>query len=84
MESINREIKKACVAFQKVQTMSVKDEMTLSTGKWGCGAFNGNVQLKFLIQWLAASYNGKAMIFNTFHDISGLQQIKEVHELLRS
>lgn len=25
------------------------------TGNWGCGAFNGDVRLKFIIQWIAAS-----------------------------
>ncbi|KAK2944490.1 putative poly glycohydrolase family protein [Blattamonas nauphoetae] len=31
---------------------------SLSTGHWGCGAFNGNRVLKILIEWLAASEGG--------------------------
>ncbi|KAG0326773.1 hypothetical protein BG004_002905 [Podila humilis] len=27
----------------------------IATGNWGCGAFGGHLQLKFLIQWMAAS-----------------------------
>ncbi|KAG0025902.1 hypothetical protein BGZ81_006769 [Podila clonocystis] len=27
----------------------------IATGNWGCGAFGGHLQLKFLIQWIAAS-----------------------------
>ncbi|KAF9581542.1 hypothetical protein BGW38_001407 [Lunasporangiospora selenospora] len=27
----------------------------IATGNWGCGAFGGHLQLKFVIQWLAAS-----------------------------
>lgn len=30
-------------------------EKPISTGNWGSGAFNGNLEYKFLIQWLAAS-----------------------------
>lgn len=27
----------------------------VATGNWGCGAFGGDLQLKSIIQWLAAS-----------------------------
>ncbi|KAF9169213.1 hypothetical protein BGX21_010826 [Mortierella sp. AD011] len=27
----------------------------IATGNWGCGAFGGHLQLKFVLQWLAAS-----------------------------
>ncbi|KAA6360028.1 MAG: putative poly glycohydrolase, partial [Streblomastix strix] len=30
----------------------------LATGHWGCGAFNGDSFLKFIIQWIAASEAG--------------------------
>jgi hypothetical protein len=30
----------------------------LITGNWGCGAFGGDPELKFLLQWLAASQAG--------------------------
>lgn len=37
----------------------------LVLGNWGCGAFGGHLQLKFLIQWIAASmcegYTNNAM-----------------------
>jgi len=29
------------------------------TGNWGCGVFQGNHQLKFMIQWIAGSLAGK-------------------------
>lgn len=29
------------------------------TGNWGCGVYNGDVQAKLLIQWIAASLAGK-------------------------
>ena len=27
----------------------------IATGNWGCGAFGGDVELKSLLQWIAAS-----------------------------
>ncbi|KAJ3317324.1 hypothetical protein HDV06_001700, partial [Boothiomyces sp. JEL0866] len=47
-DTITREINKAYVGFSQV-----KDRIV--TGNWGCGAFNGNQELKFLIQMIAAS-----------------------------
>lgn len=36
------------------------------TGNWGCGAFGGDLRLKFLIQWLACSLAKKEMIYCPF------------------
>jgi hypothetical protein len=32
------------------------------TGNWGCGAFGGDLQLKAMIQWMAASLAGRVCI----------------------
>ena len=43
--------------------------MPLCTGNWGCGAFGGDLQLKALIQLLAASASGRSgMHYLTFGD----------------
>ena len=40
-----------------IQYYSQKNfKKSIATGNWGCGAFNGNHQLKFLQQWITASY----------------------------
>lgn len=31
----------------------------IATGNWGCGAFGGHLQLKFVLQWIAASVSNK-------------------------
>ena len=36
---------------------------TIATGNWGCGAFGGDFELKFLQQWLAASYAGVEKLY---------------------
>jgi poly(ADP-ribose) glycohydrolase len=36
------------------------------TGNWGCGAFCGDVRVKFLIQWVSASLAKKQLIYCPF------------------
>lgn len=57
---VMREINKALVGFKSLEISSV------ATGNWGCGAFGGDVQLKFLLQWIACSLLKKKMIYCTF------------------
>lgn len=38
----------------------------ICTGNWGCGVFAGDLQLKFLIQWFAASLCGKPLVYCPF------------------
>ena len=69
-ESVERDLIKAYVGFnlinfddEKVITMT----KTIATGNWGCGAFGGDFELKFLQQWIAASYAGvKKLYYYTF------------------
>lgn len=64
---IVRELNKAYSAFFVEQ-----DEMskirTMATSSWGCGAFQGQPHLKFLIQWMAASVAGRPFLYMTFDD----------------
>lgn len=39
---------------------------SIITGNWGCGVFNGDVGLKFMIQWLASSITGFKMKYCPF------------------
>ena len=56
------ELNKARIAFSHETTN------TVLTGKWGCGVFNGDPWMKFMIQWMAASECGKRMKFHLFGD----------------
>lgn len=38
------------------------------TGNWGCGMFNGDPQLKLLIQWISCTLNNRKMIYCTLKD----------------
>eukprot|EP00762_Andalucia_godoyi_P008037 ANDGO_03483.mRNA.1 Poly(ADP-ribose) glycohydrolase len=51
ISAVQRELFKAYVGF------SMSTDGLLVTGRWGCGVFGGDDQLKFVIQWIAASLN---------------------------
>lgn len=38
-------------------------EISVCTGRWGCGAFRGDPHLKIIIQWIACSIAGRNMIY---------------------
>jgi len=59
---INRELLKAYVGFN----LKAPGVTSVTTGNWGCGAFGGDVRIKFIIQWLACSLAGKTMIYCPF------------------
>lgn len=67
VESSLREMNKVYSAVSNV----FEDEKKLPpfvTGKWGCGAFGGNPEYKYLLQCIICSYVKRPMIFTTFHD----------------
>jgi hypothetical protein len=61
--AIRRELDKARIGFRR-------DAATrpIATGNWGCGAFLGDPAQKAVIQWLAASAEGRAVRYFTFGD----------------
>ena len=64
--AIKRDIHKAYVGFHLINYEN-QNEKTISTGNWGCGAFEGNHELKFIQQWIAASFAGvKRLDYFTF------------------
>ncbi|KAF9960634.1 hypothetical protein BGZ65_011934, partial [Modicella reniformis] len=93
-----REINKALVGFRvspinasewgltrKDEPLSTSTTINrpIATGNWGCGAFGGHLQLKFVLQWIAASMCGSfslvdqrprdELLYYTF----GMHQLKD-------
>ena len=64
---IDRDIIKFISGLQMLDN-DTSNNKTVSTGFWGCGAFNGNKALKFLEQLLSCLLLNKKMIFSTFGD----------------
>jgi poly(ADP-ribose) glycohydrolase len=64
-----RELAKARCGFRRDGR-----NLPVATGNWGCGAFRGDPVLKAVVQWLAASAEGRAMRYHPFgnHDLAGL------------
>ncbi len=56
--NIDRELHKSYVGFSPGQQNC---KTPIATGNWGCGAFNGDPLLKFIIQWMAASINQRSV-----------------------
>lgn len=75
-DGIRRELVKALAGFQPVPAslVALAPQLTghpsllqgIATGNWGCGAFNGDVELKALLQWAAASVCGRTMHYFPF------------------
>ena len=60
-ENKERDLIKAYIGFNLINFKDddiIKLEKTIATGNWGCGAFGGDFELKFIQQWLAATFAG--------------------------
>ncbi|GJJ67697.1 poly(ADP-ribose) glycohydrolase [Entomortierella parvispora] len=69
--SILREFNKCLVGFRP--SIHLQDSLTshpIATGNWGCGAFGGDMQLKFVIQWMAASVLRESTVIGTGSTVS--------------
>jgi len=49
---IERELHKCFVGFSWTKVV----KQAVATGNWGCGNYRGDPELKFFIQWIAASH----------------------------
>ncbi|XP_068562478.1 poly(ADP-ribose) glycohydrolase [Cebidichthys violaceus] len=78
MINITRELNKAFCGFKGHD----RDEPDIATGKWGCGAFNGDPQLKAVIQLMAAARAKRGLAFFTFKDEDLKLGLQRTHHLL--
>ena len=57
LDNILRDLHKAYVCFNLINyDENDKIEKSIATGNWGCGVFGGDHELKFIQQWIAASF----------------------------
>ncbi|TKS85032.1 Poly(ADP-ribose) glycohydrolase [Collichthys lucidus] len=78
MIKVTRELNKAYCGFKAHGS----DEPDIATGKWGCGAFNGDAQLKAVIQLMAAAKAKRGLAFFTFDDEKLTRDLEQVYSLL--
>lgn len=63
--NVLRELNKARAGFRRT---AVGPQRAVATGGWGCGAFGGDPALKSVIQWLAASAEGRDVRYHRLYD----------------
>ena len=86
-DCIDRDLCKAYVGFSypypDSHPLAGLDKKDVATGKWGCGVFGGDIEMKFLQQWIAVSAGqpGRKMVFATFHDRNGVP--KKLHNIIK-
>lgn len=67
---VERELVKCMAALSRSSIDNRTGEpRTFATGNWGTGAFKGNLELKGLIQWVAASAYGRHIAYFAFGDM---------------
>ena len=77
---IFRELKKCYSGFY-IKTEQ-KNKVVLATGNWGCGAFGGDRQLKFLIQIIAASEADRDLIYYTFNHTETVANLNKMISIM--
>jgi poly(ADP-ribose) glycohydrolase len=78
---VQRDIGKAAIAFSGSQLSAhpAVSKGPVVTGNWGCGAFGGDLELKFLQQLCAASAAGRPMVYYTFGKPELCEAVKAAH-----
>jgi hypothetical protein len=84
-ENYLRELRKAFTAFRPLEnnTDNYINSKAIATGKWGCGVYKGDSELKFLIQYIVCSYFKRPMIFTCFKDKPLYNKIMKFLEFIK-
>ena len=80
---INRDIYKAFAGFY-LTNFDLPFEKSIATGNWGCGIYGGNFELKFLEQWLAASFSSVQRLDYYTFDKAEMQNVINCYEFIRN
>ncbi|CAF4520641.1 unnamed protein product [Rotaria sp. Silwood2] len=82
METTERELIKAYTGFQTLNMPAEQPRVGVATGNWGCGAFNGDVELKAIIQLMAASEAQRPLVYVTYREQALAQLFSSVWDHL--
>ncbi|KAL4511632.1 hypothetical protein ABPG72_012477 [Tetrahymena utriculariae] len=84
--NVMRDIIKAYTAFRCDSVLKVNNSRQgIITGNWGCGDFKGDKELKFLIQWIAASWcKREPLYYCTYNDKLLKVKIEEMYQYLKN
>ena len=80
---INRDIFKALAGFYLINS-EMNFVKSIATGNWGCGVYNGIHELKFIEQWIAASFAGvQRLDYYTFNN-QEMQNAIQCYEFIKT
>ena len=83
-ENIIRDIHKAYVGFNLINwDIGENVEKTIATGNWGCGCFGGNHELKFIQQWIAASFAGVKRLDYYSFDNKNMKRVAQYYDKIK-
>eukprot|EP00741_Cyanophora_paradoxa_P013031 tig00020675_g12585.t1 len=78
-ECMRRELRKALAGFLPWPHVPETDAAApIASGHWGCGAFLGDRQLKFLLQAMAAAEAGRPLLYYAFGDSDFVAEAERV------
>lgn len=77
-----RELGKAYAGFSVKNKQIGFNTSTISTGKWGCGYFNGDDLIKLLVQWIAATLAERDVVFFPWDKPDIAELLQQVVKLL--
>ena len=84
---IERDLIKAYVGFNLINFEDKEIPVlkkTISTGNWGCGAFGGDFELKFIQQWLAATYAGVEKLYYYTFKSEEMKSVVQNYEKIKN
>jgi poly(ADP-ribose) glycohydrolase len=80
---VNKELHKAYMGFSDGEFLDESlGRRQVATGKWGCGAFGGDPELKLIIQWLACSWAERDMIYVNWGEEDQSSNTVSLHEII--
>jgi len=65
------------------ESKEVDKKLSIATGNWGCGVFGGDIELKFILQWMAASLADRKIQYFAFGD-KGCKYVESFIEIMHA
>ncbi|XP_024004108.1 poly(ADP-ribose) glycohydrolase 1 [Eutrema salsugineum] len=87
LERLLRETNKALCGFLHVcknQCIDHEDGVGVATGNWGCGAYGGDPELKYFLQWSAVSQARRPFMSYYTFGFEALHNLNQVTEMVIS
>ncbi len=78
-EWIDRELNKCFCAFRPRRGQH--HITAIASGNWGCGVFGGDPQLKFILQWMAASQAGQRELH--YYTVGNKEQSESIMKMVK-